>query len=175
MLCLKRVIRWYRSRSKKLDIGKIVEIYNILNTIVSTTSCGRALIIHTHNGGGPIRPGGKTYVSVLYEVASQELPPISDKWTSRRPDAGYMKIIQDLYQSHPEPLRLQTETLHSETLKTSYCSTHVKESWVYLLSFNTGETYYLSLNRETDEPLTIDERLIIDAYVSRLTNIFTEL
>ena len=137
----------------------IVEIYRILNKIVSNTAASRAIILSaTDITKLPVLS------TVIYENYEKLNRPVKNRWKSQQLDHSYISELVRLKKNGE--IFIYTDLMDKGILKTLYKKEGIVSSRLSVLFykkkkvfffFNYFKFYYLSVNRSIEEPWTNGE------------------
>lgn len=172
-------IKWYLRRMdlKKKDripvvLGRIHDVYHILNTVLSESCSKRVLLLRAENGGDVPALGKDIYSSIIYESFDHPLESIKDRWLQQKLDEHYLRMLMHVAQQGE--YQVTTDHMRPGVLKDLYESTGVKFARVFKVHSRPGAFFYLSCHLTEVEDMTARERDLLRVAVSQLAALFEE-
>jgi len=160
--------RFVSSSFTRKQIKKIVEIYEVMNSVLNSTQIQRILIFKVHNGGNFIRPSSGMYVSVIYEDYRSPFSSVKEKYQKIPIDREYAKMLLEVMEN--KKCTFETDKLRDGLLKDIYIADGVKKSVISLLKEEKKAIYFCSMATSQIGEFTMKEKLDIDIAINKIKN-----
>lgn len=153
------------------EVLRLTEVNRLLYELIMLPNVERALILHTHNGGGRPSPGFPLKVSAVH-IATQG-KDFSKLYKNILVDDHYTQLMAQLVSG--KTLNIVVDNLPDSLIKTIYDKEGVKYSrWLWLATTST-RVYYMSISGTNPELLDHENDFNIETRIAALRAIFSEV
>lgn len=163
------IVRRDAKKEKKIPdvLGRIHEVYHVLNMLLRETGCVRALVLRAENGGDVPIVGKDLYSSVVYEVYDRAFVSMKDRWQRRPLDEAYIDLLLEV--AKRGKASVVTNELTPCALKDLYVSIGIQGAVMIRLKAREGAFYYLSLN--FDQPFDDEDPVLNESVAFAVSKI----
>jgi hypothetical protein len=150
----------------------LVRVLDTLHRLETSTGAVRALILRSHNSGGPISIADHTYTSVIHESCKDKERRVKQLWQRRPVDLEYARLLNRI--DKESEVHLLIEEMGEGDLKDLYSSIHVAQSLVEKIGKTGKGMLYLSVNYAEATPISPGDRTQIKAASAYLQQLFEQ-
>jgi hypothetical protein len=155
-----------KQKRKITDVlGRIHDVYHILNVLLRETSADRAVILRAENGGDVPMVGKELYSSVVYEVFDG-LGSVKDRWQRQPLDEEYVRMLLQVAEKGHASVR--TAKLKACPLKDLFEADSVGGAEVYKIKAKEGAFFYLAVHFKQEGPVNSSFRDILRYSINEL-------
>lgn len=138
----------HRARAAEV-LALEVRTKNILDHVVDTTVCDRALLLALHNGGGRLLAGAKKYASAVHEAKKDGMPGILEDFQGYEVDEEYLLLMQQV--EAKGIVYISTAAMRECMLKRRYEADGIQSAVVFRVSETPNRYYYASFTTAGDD------------------------
>lgn len=153
------------------EVLRLAEVNRILYELVMLPNVMRALILHTHNGGGRPSPGFPLKVSAVH--IATEGRDFTKQYKNIMVDDHYTQLMAQLVSG--KSLSIVVEDLPDSLIKTIYKKEGVSYSRWYWLATTSSRVYYISVSGVDPGILSHEGDFGIETRIAALRAIFSEV
>lgn len=179
---LGKLLDWYLKRKDKEDskkdipiidtIGKISNIYQIMDDTIRNTKFNRFLVLKSENGGGIPKLGNHLYASVILERTDSPLESVIERYQRLKVDGEYSKMLVDIY-SKGKIEHITSDLPEGTLLRRIYDSEGVLKSLVFHLHTTKTAMFYCSI-ATTEKDCSDSDELLAETAADRISEIFKQ-
>ncbi len=156
--------QWAHAFEGKIDIS------SLLNKLQVESGAATALLLRSRNGGGRPGPGVRLKSSVVREIYSGEVDPVSDEWQHQELDEWYTALLDRVVKEGQVQLNVEEDMGDGGGMLGAVYRAHgVKYSVVIDVYPAETEYYYLSVTWAEVPPDTEDAKIQNAIRVARTT------